>query len=91
MAGTSFQLLDASVISQLSPNSLTDLNMVMDEESPQARTQTRLYLAETCFSAMAASIAYGKGVRHLVTGVSEADYSGYPDCRILLFTPLMLL
>ncbi|HBF96326.1 MAG TPA: 7-cyano-7-deazaguanine synthase QueC, partial [Porphyromonadaceae bacterium] len=34
IAGVSFQLLDASVISHLSPNSLTDASIVMDEEQP---------------------------------------------------------
>ena len=31
--------------------------------------------------AFAAILARSKGIFHLVTGVSEADYSGYPDCR----------
>jgi 7-cyano-7-deazaguanine synthase len=33
------------------------------------------------FLTFAAILARGKGIYHLVTGVSEADYSGYPDCR----------
>jgi 7-cyano-7-deazaguanine synthase len=33
------------------------------------------------FMSFAASLAYSRNIRHLVTGVSEADYSGYPDCR----------
>jgi 7-cyano-7-deazaguanine synthase len=33
------------------------------------------------FLTFAATIAYAQNIRHLVTGVSEADYSGYPDCR----------
>ena len=56
--------------------------MVMDEESPAgSHPNTFVPGRNLLFLAMAASIAYGKGVRHLVTGVSEADYSGYPDCR----------
>ena len=30
---------------------------------------------------LAAALAYRRGLRHLVTGVCETDYSGYPDCR----------
>jgi 7-cyano-7-deazaguanine synthase len=26
-------------------------------------------------------LAYRRGARHLVTGVCETDFSGYPDCR----------
>lgn len=33
------------------------------------------------FLTAAAAHAYRLGVRHLVTGVCETDYSGYPDCR----------
>lgn len=33
------------------------------------------------FLAIAASLAYNLRCRTLVTGVSQADYSGYPDCR----------
>jgi 7-cyano-7-deazaguanine synthase len=33
------------------------------------------------FLTFAAAIAYRRGIRHLVTGVCETDYSGYPDCR----------
>ena len=33
------------------------------------------------FLTFAAAIAYRRGLKHLVTGVCETDYSGYPDCR----------
>lgn len=33
------------------------------------------------FLIYAAAIAYHRDLRHLVTGVCETDYSGYPDCR----------
>jgi 7-cyano-7-deazaguanine synthase len=33
------------------------------------------------FLTFAAALAYRRGVRRLVTGVCETDYSGYPDCR----------
>ncbi|MFA7226818.1 MAG: 7-cyano-7-deazaguanine synthase, partial [Dysgonamonadaceae bacterium] len=34
MANVSFQVLDTPIISQLAPNSLTDLSLEMDEEKP---------------------------------------------------------
>lgn len=33
------------------------------------------------FLAYAGALAYRRGVSHLVAGVCETDYSGYPDCR----------
>jgi 7-cyano-7-deazaguanine synthase len=33
------------------------------------------------FFCFAGAIAYRRGARHVVTGVCETDYSGYPDCR----------
>ena len=33
------------------------------------------------FLTFAAALAYRRGIRHIVTGVCETDYSGYPDCR----------
>ena len=29
----------------------------------------------------AAALAYRRGIKHLVGGMCETDYSGYPDCR----------
>ncbi len=33
------------------------------------------------FFALAAALAYRRGLRVLVGGMCETDYSGYPDCR----------
>jgi 7-cyano-7-deazaguanine synthase len=33
------------------------------------------------FLAFAGALAYRRGLRHLVAGMCETDYSGYPDCR----------
>ncbi len=33
------------------------------------------------FMTFAAALAYRRGIRHLVGGMCETDYSGYPDCR----------
>jgi 7-cyano-7-deazaguanine synthase len=33
------------------------------------------------FLAFAAAIAYRRGAKHLVAGMCETDFSGYPDCR----------
>jgi 7-cyano-7-deazaguanine synthase len=33
------------------------------------------------FLSFAGAIAYRRGIKHLVAGMCETDYSGYPDCR----------
>jgi len=33
------------------------------------------------FLTFAAALAYKRGIKNLVTGVAQTDYSGYPDCR----------
>ncbi len=33
------------------------------------------------FLTMAAVVAYRRGLKHIVGGMCETDYSGYPDCR----------
>ncbi len=33
------------------------------------------------FLAYAAALAYRRGIRRIVSGVCETDFSGYPDCR----------
>ncbi len=82
MANVSFQVLDATIISHLAPNSLTDNTMAMDEEKPaDSYPNTFVPGRNMLFLTFAATIAYARNIRHLVTGVSEADYSGYPDCR----------
>jgi 7-cyano-7-deazaguanine synthase len=80
-ANVPFQLLDAGIIGQLSVNSLTS-NIVMDEEKPaDSYPNTFVPGRNLLFLTFAAVIARSHGIRHIVTGVSEADYSGYPDCR----------
>jgi 7-cyano-7-deazaguanine synthase len=33
------------------------------------------------FFTMSAALAYRRGIRHIIGGMCETDYSGYPDCR----------
>jgi 7-cyano-7-deazaguanine synthase len=33
------------------------------------------------FFAFAGALAYRRGIKHLIAGMCETDYSGYPDCR----------
>src|SRR4029079_13657696 len=33
------------------------------------------------FLTFAACVAYRRGLKHIIAGMCETDYSGYPDCR----------
>ena len=74
---------DVSFISQLSSGcSLTDTNVPMDESKPESSCPNTFVPGRNLFFlSIAAVFAREKGIRHIVTGVSETDYSGYPDCR----------
>ncbi|MGM9759975.1 MAG: 7-cyano-7-deazaguanine synthase QueC [Parabacteroides sp.] len=78
-----FQLLDVSLLGQLDTRcSLTNQSIEMDQEKPSdSYPNTFVPGRNMVFLTFAAILARSKGIFHLVTGVSEADYSGYPDCR----------
>jgi 7-cyano-7-deazaguanine synthase len=81
-AGVPFQILDATIISQLAENSLTNHDMIMDKEKPQdSYPNTFVPGRNLIFLTFAAVVARSHDIQNIVTGVSEADFSGYPDCR----------
>lgn len=80
-ANVAFELLDASIIGRISKNSLTS-DIVMDKEVPEGSYPNTFVPGRNMFFlTFAAVIARNYGIKNIVTGVSEADYSGYPDCR----------
>jgi len=75
-------LLPVDTFSALGGNSLTDAIDV------RSRTETQGALPNSfvpgrnlIFLTYAAALAWQRDIRHLVTGVAQTDYSGYPDCR----------
>ena len=81
-AGVEFHVMDVSFIGQLGRNSLTDLTIEMDKEQPEGSVPNTFVPGRNLFFlSIAAVFAHERGVCHLVTGVSQTDYSGYPDCR----------
>lgn len=74
-------ILDMSLLNQLAPNALTrdDIEIKAGEsgELPSTFVEGRNML----FLTFAAVLAKVKGAKHMITGVCETDFSGYPDCR----------
>lgn len=81
--GIEHHVLDMALLNQLAPNSLTRSDIPVDESIPDGKTAPNSLVEgrNMLFLTFAAILAKTKGVRHLVTGVCETDFSGYPDCR----------
>jgi len=77
-----FDTMDVSFIGHLGKNSLTDTSIQMDETKPkETYPNTFVPGRNLFFLSIAAVYAREHGIYHLVTGVSQTDFSGYPDCR----------
>ena len=72
-------VLDLAVLGEVSDTSLTrDTAFKMEQSGlPNTFVPGRNLL----FFTFAAALAYRRGLRHLVGGMCETDFSGYPDCR----------
>ena len=76
--------LPAGILHGTSP--LTDPNQPVpqytsQDEVPDGVAKTFVPLRNQFFLTLAANRAFVLGCTHLVTGVCQTDYSGYPDCR----------
>lgn len=81
-AGVDFRLMDISSIAGLGTSSLTDDSIRMDEEKPSGTFPNTFVPGRNLFFlSVAAVYAREHGIMNIVTGVSQTDYSGYPDCR----------
>ncbi len=81
-AHVSFEMYDINTLKELTHNALTDKSILMDSEQ-HGNTPPNTFVSgrNMIFLNYAAVYAYSSGIRNIVTGVSQADYSGYPDCR----------
>ena len=72
-------LVDLAVLGQLSDTALTrHVAFAMEKDGlPNSFVPGRNLL----FFTFAAAIAWRRGIRHVVGGMCETDFSGYPDCR----------
>lgn len=72
-------VVDLSVLGQISETALTrDAEITMEANGlPSTFVPGR----NLVFLTFAAATAYRRGLSHIVGGMCETDYSGYPDCR----------
>jgi 7-cyano-7-deazaguanine synthase len=72
-------LVDLGVLGRISDTALTrEVEIALGENGLPTTFVPGRNLA---FLTFAAAIAYRRGAKHLVAGMCETDFSGYPDCR----------
>ncbi len=73
------RVIDLGLIGEISDTALTsDVAIRMQANGlPNTFVPGRNLL----FFTVAATLAYRRGIKHIVGGMCETDYSGYPDCR----------
>ena len=82
-AGVEWSVMDVPFVGGLSSGcSLTDSSLTIEEEKPADACPTTFVPGRNMFFlSIAAIFARERGIYDLVTGVSQTDFSGYPDCR----------
>lgn len=79
--GVKHHILDMTLLNQLAPNALTRDDIKVQEGEDGALPNTFVPGRNLLFFSFAGVLASQIGAQHIVVGVSEADFSGYPDCR----------
>ncbi len=72
-------MVDLAALGQISNTALT--GNVEIEITASGLPNTFVPGRNLVFLTFAAAVAYRRGLKHLVAGMCETDYSGYPDCR----------
>lgn len=82
-AGVDNVCLPIDTFAALGGNALTDESVAVPQtaENDASLPATFVPGRNLIFLTFAAAWAWRRNVGHLVTGVAQTDYSGYPDCR----------
>jgi len=82
-AGVPNTLLPLDTLAALGGNSLTDPSMAIQSDDGRGSGLPNSFVPgrNLLFLTAAAAYAWQHGIEHIVTGVAQTDYSGYPDCR----------
>jgi len=82
-AGVANTCLPIDTFAALGGDALTDpgVEVANDIDDSTGLPNTFVPGRNLIFLTYAAAYAYQRDIRHLVTGVAQTDYSGYPDCR----------
>lgn len=81
-AGVKLTTLSLEALKQLGGFALTADIDVKNDINEKGLPNTFVPGRNILFLTLAAAYAYQHGIKDLVTGVCDTDYSGYPDCRL---------
>ncbi|OAT83274.1 7-cyano-7-deazaguanine synthase QueC [Bacillus sp. MKU004] len=76
----SHHTFDMSLLNQLAPSALTRKDEAITHEEGELPS-TFVPGRNLLFLSFAGVLAKQIGAKHIITGVCETDFSGYPDCR----------
>ncbi|WP_099157470.1 7-cyano-7-deazaguanine synthase QueC [Virgibacillus ndiopensis] len=74
-------VLDMSLLNQLAPNALTRNDIEVKDGENGNLPSTFVPGRNLLFLSFATILAKQIDAKHIITGVCETDFSGYPDCR----------
>ncbi len=82
-AGVSHTVMPIDTFAALGGNALTDQNIGVQKDADIETDLPNTFVPgrNIVFLTFAAAYAWQRNIEHLVTGVAQTDYSGYPDCR----------
>ncbi len=83
IAGVGNTVLPIDTFAALGGDSLTDPDVDVQDETDTDTGLPNTFVPgrNLVFLTYAAAFAYRRGIRNIVTGVAQTDFSGYPDCR----------
>ena len=81
LAGVEHTILPADTFSALGRNALTDVSIDVGRDPERGLPVTFVPGRNLIFLTYAAAFCWPRKIEHIVTGVAQTDYSGYPDCR----------
>ncbi|WP_042477931.1 7-cyano-7-deazaguanine synthase QueC [Bacillus ndiopicus] len=79
--GVKHHILNMSLLNQLAVSALTRQEVSIVEGKDGGLPSTFVPGRNLLFLSFAGVLASQVGAKHIVTGVCETDFSGYPDCR----------
>jgi len=88
--GVEHHILDMGLLNQLAPNALTrtDLDVEKGEADKDSVPNTFVDGRNMIFLTFASIFAKQRDINVVMTGVSQSDFSGYPDCRDIFIKSL---
>lgn len=78
---TDHQMISLDWYNQITTNALLNPQIAIAKDAAASCPNTMVDGRNMVFLLIAAIYAKSKGIRDIVTGVCETDFSGYPDCR----------